>query len=284
MKGTLQDLINSLKPLGEHKTHGKQIKFNCRQCELDGNPIDKYNLEVNFFRNQYHCWCCNDSGSLYRLIKKYGFPEYLPLFKTTTDVDLLSNAVKIKQFDLPPHLISASQHKEAFDYLKTRRVTGSQIKKFQIKYCFTGLYKNHLVFPSYTKNGKIVCYVTHSLSTKQYKTHKSQDFVCFWENHIDRNSKIILTEGIYDALSLPNAIPLLGLTISNKLLEWLADCDVMIAQDSVVNTKVKKENSKKLMTVTDKISYCKIPIEFEDPNKMAVKANDKLISLLSTFY
>lgn len=286
MKGTLQELINALKPLGEHQIRGKQIKFNCKQCELDGNPINKFNLEIEFTesKKRWHCWCCNESGSLYKLIEKYGYPEYLPLFKGERLETSAVPELNIKLFALPDNLISASRNAVAFSYLKSRNVTYEQIKHFQIKYCYDGPYKNHIIFPSYNAVGRLVCYVSHSLSTKQYKTHKHKDFICFWENQIDKNSQIIITEGIYDALSLPNAIPLLGLGISDVLIEWLTEQEVLVVLDSVVNKKTQTQIEKKLLTVTDKVRFCKIPKEYEDSNDIAIKANNELISLLQTFY
>lgn len=286
MKGTKKQLLFALKPLGDSKTHANQVKYNCPNCEKQGHPINKYNLEVNYDKGQWHCWCCNNSGSLYTVIQKYGYKEYLELFKTQKDefesLDKKNESTEI--FELPKYLISALNHPPAVSYLESRGISKEQIKKYNILYCYSGDLQDYLLFPGYNKEDKLTGYATHSLKTKRYKNFKSKDFICLWENLIDKTLPIIITEGQYDALSLPNSIPLLGMTLSNQLVDWLTECSIIIILDTSVSESVYKNMKKQLNKVTEDVRFCYIPKRYDDPNDIAVIAKEELIDLLKTYY
>ena len=69
--------------LGESKQGGyidgvTQYQFNCPYCADEKGYIDgKYNLECSLEIMKFHCWVDGISGSLSKLIKRWGGREYL---------------------------------------------------------------------------------------------------------------------------------------------------------------------------------------------------------------
>jgi len=60
MKGTELQLIEALQPLKEHKKQAGQLKYNCPRCENELNYArDKFNLEVSYSQEIFHCWSCH---------------------------------------------------------------------------------------------------------------------------------------------------------------------------------------------------------------------------------
>ena len=58
---------------GRYDSSNTQYQFNCPFCaEDEGEPDGKYNLEISFELLVYKCWKCEHSGSLSRLIKRFG--------------------------------------------------------------------------------------------------------------------------------------------------------------------------------------------------------------------
>ena len=72
--------------LGKHRKHNEssgQISYDCPVCSYEIKGLErgdrKGNLEVNYFRNVFHCWSCGEThdthGHLEQLIKTYGSKE-----------------------------------------------------------------------------------------------------------------------------------------------------------------------------------------------------------------
>jgi hypothetical protein len=248
MKGNFEQLKRALTPLGEPKNKSGQLAYNCPRCEKElNNPKDKHNLEISFQKEVCHCWACGLASGLSYLIEKYGYKEFAYLFKNNSK-KYNKEDVKEKTLFLPQYLSTVYNQKGVFDYLKSRGLTSKIIKEREIKYCYDGPYKGNIIFPSYNKEGALTAFVTQNFYTKKYKKHLSSNFICFYENFINKNSLIIMTEGIYDGLVAPNALILLGTEISSKILDFLIDADVLVILDADVNSelidsKVKQLNS-----------------------------------------
>ena len=109
--------------------------------------------------------------------------------------------------------------KELINYLYLRGVNAEDFDYYNIKYCYSGKYKNCIIFESYTKDGALSFWIAHDWKNKKY--HKPEGVsldIIFWGEKIDLNFPIILVEGIYDSIVIPNSIPMLGLDLYNGLL------------------------------------------------------------------
>ena len=283
MKGTLPQLIRALKPLGEIKQSYSGLKVNCPICEKSGSSIEKYNLEVSHSKNSFHCWACHYKGSLWTLIKERGYKEYLDLFKSDTNKE--NTTLEVKTFELPQYIINALNNKDVCSYLVKRGLELSKIKERGIKYCYAGDMKEGIIFPSYNLEGELTSYVIHYYKREKYSIRKKDNHIGFYDSFVDKRSPIILVEGIYDALVVPNAIPMLGTTISDILLSFLTNTDVIYIPDSdVKQRKVIKSMIIRLNSVCKSISYVKLLSLYKDVNDIYVKNKVLLVNSLKQYY
>lgn len=234
------NILKALRPLGDHATYYNQLKYDCPRCTQAGTGIGKKNLEIHSEYLVFHCWACNYKGHISKLIKDYGDTKYLHLFETKKDSILLPLKTA-HDFQLPEFLIKPSNpaaDPQVLKYLHSRGLTNPIIEQRNIQYCYYGKLKGNIIFPSYDKNNNLIAYVAHNYEKRKYKTFKNKDFVFFYESFVDLDFPIILTEGIYDCLSIPNAIPLLGTTISKKIAETLSNKKIILALDADIDKKV----------------------------------------------
>ena len=281
---TKKQIVTALIPLGDFKENGDQLKYNCPLCEANGAPIDKFNLEVNVSREMYHCWACHDSGGLYKAVSKFGLVEYAHLFKKQRDKSEAEEK-EIQILEIPEQSYSVLRNKEATDYLINERGLSREIiKQRNIKWCFAGKRKNSIIFPSYLSNGALNYFVSHHFGTKKYYKCNAPNNICFYESFIDRRVPVLVTEGIYDALVVPNASPGLGTDLNETVLTFLANCDVIIGFDSFIAKGVVKKAQGDLKSMGCNVETLKVPSEYEDLNDLAVKNKPVLKSLLLPFY
>lgn len=110
--------------------------------------------------------------------------------------------------------------KNAVRYLAKRGLTAHDIKSFKIGYCETGEYKQRIVIPSYTDDGKLNYFVTRKYyeGESKYKNADTSKDIIYFEYRINWNLPLVLCEGPFDALAIKhNVVPLLGKTINQTL-------------------------------------------------------------------
>lgn len=285
MKGTKQQFLLAMSPLGDPKVGGQQIKYDCPHCmETSGSGEDKHNLECNYGLNKFHCWSCGYSGNLYKLVKERGLKDYAKLFKTEREFKSLEEENDESViFELPKHTTPAYNILNAKIYLLSRGINSTLIRKNNIRYCVEGVYKDCIIFPSY-EGGRLISFVTHNIKSKKYKNHRSDSYRGFYLEKIDKRFPIIITEGVYDALVVPNAIPLLGLAIKDELLDFLANSNVLLCLDNGVEAGLKKGLIKQLKSVCDSIKDVTWETKYKDINELYCKDKKQLTSLLKQYY
>lgn len=222
----LENFLGNCKKDNESKG---QAQFNCPECD-DGQ--NKGNLEVNYEKDVFKCWSCKDTnnmyGGLYKLINKYGskvdLQTYILLKPTAFKTD---KVIDTRVIAIPEGLTSITNSNSNYQvdkikkYLKDRNITDDIIKKFNISYTMFSPYKFRVIFPSYNSNDQIEYFVTRSIyenvKPKYVNADLDKELIIFFEQHINWNATIYLVEGIFDAIVIPNAIPILGKFISDKL-------------------------------------------------------------------
>ena len=234
--------------LGDYKMHNDykgQISFDCPVCSYDIKGLDKGdgkgNLEVNYKYGVYKCWVCSEShethGSIYKLIKKHGNPRQLKKYEILKPEEVGEIKRNYKRVRLPKEFIAfknassglkmTPQYKQAYNYIKKRNITPEMCEKFNIGFCYQGEYENRIIIPSYDENKELNYFVARSYLTKtklKYKNPEAQkELIIFNEYLIDWNQPIYIVEGAFDSIFLPNAIPMLGKFISEKLFYKLYD-------------------------------------------------------------
>jgi DNA primase len=232
--------------LGESRKHNEstgQISFDCPACSADKDMPEgdgKGNLEINYQKDVFKCWVCKDtnnmSGSVIKLIKKYGNNKNLKDYRLFKPDSFLSNEDKKHlSLSLPegykPLKDSSPtdfKYNTAIKYLRDRGITDDIIEKYEIGYTTKGYFFNRIIIPSYDENG-ILNYFIARWFDKQYSKLKylnpdvEKQSIIFNESRINWDATIYLVEGVTDHIVVPNSIPLLGKYIPEILLEKLHD-------------------------------------------------------------
>lgn len=223
--------------LGKAKKTAQGLKFNCPHCD-SGN---KFNLEVNLNEKssnsfQFNCWSCKYHGFISKLLKEYSIDDswrQIEQFNSTRkNLSEFPLQEKIGKKVVLPLSIPFYENKKVLEYLTTeRRIEFEKLKARNVRVSILG---DKIYFPFYNNNdGSLFSYCEQDFKTKKYKNFNSLNFV-FYEEFINSNFPIIITEGIYDCLSVPNAIPILGTNISKKIKEFCNGKNVILCLDNEV--------------------------------------------------
>lgn len=232
----------------------KQWEFNCPSatCKHDHN---KFNLAYKSDDHIFKCWKCKYSGFVYRLVSDYGTNDDLARLKLILPQYKSYNFNIFKKPEVNYDLITcdlpegymplnyergSSLYKMAYDYVtKVRKITPQQIDKFKIGYTETGPRKHRIILPSLNAAGKINYFEARSYLLNPKRPYYKPDYpdvqdIIFNEYYINWDLPIYLVEGPFDALRIPNSIPLLGKGVSPLLLKKILDhnCKVILCLDS----------------------------------------------------
>lgn len=244
---------------GDYKLHSDykgQISFDCPVCSYDIKQLDhgdgKGNLEINYKRGVYKCWSCAEThdthGSIYKLVKKYGSPRQNKKFLLLMPEEVDEVKRVYKKVYLPKEFISfknvsqglklTPQFKQAWNYIKKRNITDEMIEKFNIGFCYTGLYENRIIIPSYDTELMLNYFIARSYLTKtklKYKNPEVQKEIIIWNEHlINWEERLYIVEGAFDSIFVPNSIPMLGKFMSDNLFKTIytkAKKDIVIVLD-----------------------------------------------------
>lgn len=268
----IYNILSSI--LGESKQGGydssiTQYQFNCPNCAEEKGYIDnKYNLDISFSLGKYHCWSCDISGPISKLVKIYGgksmYDEYihiindikdsqyynLEMFKDNTDI------FEEKYLKLPKTFrkinIGVNTNKKLEEYLKKRKISQDIIDFYNIG--ITGwngeeyAWRNRIIFPSYNSFGDLNYYVgrTYSDTDKRVKYRNcdaDKKSIVLHEDKIQWDADIYLVEGAIDCIYYPNTISMLGKYLTkdfelyNKLYER-SNANIIICLDG--DTKISE--------------------------------------------
>ena len=232
--------------LGDYKMHNDyrgQMSFDCPVCSYDIKGLDhgdgKGNLEINYKQNVFKCWVCAEThethGSLFKLIKKYGTPKQLKKYQLLKPEDFDTPKRVFKQVRLPKEFIPfknvslglklTPQFKQAWNYIKSRNITDEMIEKYNIGFCYQGLYENRIIIPSYDINKNLNYFIARSYLTRtkmKYKNPEIDKESLIWNEHlINWDEPLYIVEGAFDSIFLNNSIPMLGKYMTQNLFNRL---------------------------------------------------------------
>ena len=215
---------------GRYDSSVFQYQFNCPYCADEKGYIDgKYNLECNLQNLVFHCWSCDSSGSLSKLIKRHGgrtlLKEYYETVKSIKESKYYGNGefaeirVEKPTLKLPATFerikIRTCNDKRLVAYLKKRNITQKIINRFNIGYTTWDeeqkSWANRIIIPSYDSAGQLNFFVGRdylpekkdrepgSFVRPKYKNCDSdKKEVVFQESQIDWDADITLVEGALD--------------------------------------------------------------------------------------
>lgn len=246
-----------------------QVQVNCPRCMHDQGlsyPDNKYNLEISTSKRIFKCWRCSDpsfSGSLGKLIRLYGTSFDYNLYKNysaiyqNSDYEGWDNDDEDDYEDilvtLPNEMIlfsdmdvNNSEHLRAYNYLVTdRKIDREMILKYHLGFCISGKYVNRIIIPSYDEFGFVNYFVSRSYDPKEKKRKYMNPSIdknkfIFNVGMINWSSCVYIVEGVFDMFSVPNAIPLLGKTLSTplflKLKELKPEIIILLDPDAYKNS------------------------------------------------
>lgn len=232
-------LLQLLEPvLGKGKVTSKgNVAFVCPFCHSAKKKLEVQTITNENGENHYHCWVCNASGKkistlfkslnvsrektseLYKILnshQKYKYSEIDSIHRDMTVLDLPHEYVPLYRKS------DSIEYKNALFYLNSKRkVSLSEIVKYNIGYCEDGEYAKKIIIPSYDEYGKLNYFVGRAyyddVTFKHKNPNVSKNCVGF-ELFINWSLPIVLVEGVFDAMAVRrNAIPLFGKTISEDL-------------------------------------------------------------------
>lgn len=238
----------------KHSHNSGQVSYDCPACseEKDMPQGDgKGNLEINYNKNVFKCWACHNyndmSGSLFKLIGRYGGKEAIAKYKLLepTLTQYYTRPREQAKLKLPEGYLRLSdcdpntmKYSSAIGYLKDRGITDAMIDYYDIGYTYIGKYHDRIIIPSYDSSGVLNYFVTRSfekrIKPKYLNPEADKNAIIFNERKLNLDCTIYLVEGVFDHITIPNSVPLLGKYISDKLMATLLKANgyIVILLDS----------------------------------------------------
>jgi len=224
------------------KTNRGNYAFFCPICHHHKRKLEINLDEKSNNYQKYNCWTCSDfkGSTIKSLLKKIKIDnnKIFELLKglskppSTDSSDDRTNSITLPKEFIPlyptPNNIYA---RKVLSYLDKRNITQADIIKYNIGYCMDGKYHDRVIIPSYDINGLLNFFeardITNTSSLRYLKPMVDKNEVIALELFINWDLPIILTEGLFDAITIKrNVIPLLGKTISNALMKKIVTSQV----------------------------------------------------------
>jgi DNA primase len=286
----LVTLVNSVLGTGKQTARGN-IAYTCPHCSHH-----KPKLEINFTENKegnnpWHCWVCNKKGkSILQLLRKAGASQdKISEAKTyVKDVSYVSTEKSVSTLKLPAEYTRLDQlnnnsiiKRHAAAYLKNRGVNTTDISKYDMGYCESGLYKNMIVIPTYDADGRLNYFTARSFEKEafvKYRNPQTSRDIIPNEHFINWNLPIILCEGLFDAMAIKrNAIPLLGKNIQSNLMKKIVTSVVDKIYIALDRDAIKQalKFCEKLMAEGKEVYL--VDLQDKDPSEMGFENFTRLI-------
>lgn len=283
-----------------------EVDFNCPKCD-DGR--NKFNLSCNTIKRIFQCWSCGYSGKLKKLLYDYGSASQQERyrseitriaqdkFKQLENISIIQDEiVSLDSFRSLKFSWDASLHyKMAMKYLRKRKIDENIINERDLCYCESGKYKDRIIVPSKNARGGVDYFVGRAFydaTIPKYKNPKvKKTELIFGEKFIDWSKPVIITEGVFDAIVVYNAVPILGTNIKGceRLVRMLVEhrSHVILAFDGDdVGIKKAKEAGNYLAGLgvhVDVIKHDKYNDLSEVHEKEGKKGVVKLLKTAQTF-
>ena len=247
--GLLESVLGKSKP----DKNGSDHTFNCPVCKHK-----KPKLVVNVKTGQYNCWTCHPPTkgktpvSLFKKLQVsteqiLEMKQYFSNDKTSlkdynpTKTTLPEEFVSLSTIPKSPNL----EYRHAMSYLKNRKISDLDIKKYGIGYCANGRYRNRIIVPSFDKDGNLNYFIARSFEKEPRLKYDapsvSKTDIVGFEYYINWKIPVILCEGAFDAIAIKrNAVPLFGKTIPKALMIKLAQSEVKTVYIALDNDALKE--------------------------------------------
>lgn len=221
--------------LGQYTEKSKgNLAFYCPFCNHY-----KQKLEVQPDSGAWACWVCHTSGKTIKsLLKKINVSDAImqrynalaPQHRFYIEPNAYIKSIDLPKTFKPLWKKSNSPYwNKAYKYAtNVRKLTPMDLMKYNVGYSEDSKHSGMLIFPNYTKEGKLNFYTTRSyLGEKKFINEKIDRNVVGFEMQLSTGLPLILTEGPIDAMTVRvNASPLFGTQFSRALKAYILDNDI----------------------------------------------------------
>jgi len=276
------DIVREI--LGEPQRSGHEYLFFCVYCKHH-----KKKLSLNLDKGKYKCWICDASGPITRLVRKHGTFTQLQAWRQLTgqveiaDFDSLfsqkdEKTAEEQTISLPEEFVSLCNLNssltsvQARNYLAKRGIEKGDILRWKLGYCADGEYSGRIIAPSFNLDGKCNYFVgrTYTKHWKKYMNPPEGRDIIFNELYVDWDDDVVLCEGVFDAIKVPNSVPILGSTLREDSKLFMQ----IVKNDSAIYLALDPDAEKKIEKLVESllrygIEVYKIPIApFKDVGEM----------------
>ncbi len=178
----------------ETKTRNGQLIL--KVCPFCGN--DKSNCELSIEKNIFHCWVCNQKGTVKTFFKLLGLKF---------DEDVWKNTESSKSFyekdDLNIDMFTYLKYEDYPKVLQAKGFDESDIQKYNIRYADKGKFIGKMIIPLY-EGKKLVYALARDLTIKgnYYNFRLEKKVVLPYYLGKLNKYEIYLCEGVLDAISI----------------------------------------------------------------------------------
>lgn len=264
-----------------HKRARDNYAFKCPFCNHHKPKLEIKLATNDKGENPWECWVCNTRGrtirSLLKQLKidKSQAQEVLSCVRKGEGDSYYFETTEVKLPDEFVPLYNASKTSiianKVRKYLYRRGITDNDILKYNIGYTTSGDYADRIIVPSYDENNQLNYFVgrTYSGAFMKYKNPSASKDIVAFENYINWNKPIVLVEGVFDAIAVKrNAIPILGKTLSTKLMQRLVSNDVKDIYIALDRDALKKALSYCEQFISMGKTVYLVDMEDKDPSDM----------------
>ena len=253
----------------------------------------KQKLQINIRNQNWHCWVSNTGGrTLFQLFKKVNasnqhFEELSELVEDFTYFNKNKKTIDKEIVSLPKEfkpLWNGSDSivkRHALSYLYKRGITDSDILKYNIGYCDSGLYSNRIIIPSYDSDGTLNFFVGRDFynSKMKYRNSPTSKDIIGFDLFINWDEPIILCEGVFDAMAFKrNAIPLFGKTVMKTLQKKIIESRVKNIYLALDNDAIVDATKISEYFINNGIKVKMMKFEEKDPSETGFESLLYLIS------
>jgi len=220
-----QRIIRSLEAkLGSGRKSGWNIYFDCPFCN-----DTRRRMGVEIRKQIFGCFNCNAGGTLSALFREIGVERRARIVpeRVIGEPEFQSG---LNRIDLPEHYtpignpVRGFLMRRAVTYLQNRGLGMDWIVKHNVGYCPDGPYIDRVIFPMF-HHGDCVYWVARSIipDVKPKTKHPAGVRRPVWTFEPPRKSarRLIIVEGLFDAIPCPDSVALLGSTASRSQLDFL---------------------------------------------------------------
>lgn len=286
--------------------HGTHFLAKCILCGDSKKRLSKrrFNLDYNNGDPIYHCFNCNRSGNfiqLYAQVKNISFEEarkefsrfdkdsIKKTFKKKPFQKIKKNPIDVKFYDfILNDCVSVDEKVDGIVKLSYQKALKHFIKErniydYKLYIAYQGRYKGRVIIPI-IEDGHIIFFQGRTVTNdpKKYDNPPSEKgHIILNKEKFDYDDYIIVTEGIFDALTIGNqGTSCLGASISDDFLENLykyTSVGIIIALD---NDERGIEETQKIIehsVFSRRLKYFLMPDnfkEYKDINMLEGKVKD----------